>query len=134
VQASATQIADLESVQKFCGETSAVSGAIQAPAMNLLRGEEAITAKAILTDELTGVGIINVDEHIFVRITCKIAGKNFYEVFLRYVIGFHKSFTNLEPVGPLAAIEPGPETSAVRTLLIQQRAPLTNLGFDLFEV
>ena len=84
----------------------------------LICREEAKTAEAILADQLTSAGIINIDEHVFFRMAGKEARKDFDEVFLGLVVGVHKGFANVQFMRSLAAIESGPETGAIGARLI----------------
>jgi len=96
-----------------------LSGAKQAPASKLLRWEKAETTETVLTDKLTCARVVNIDEHVFIGMAGEETRKYFDEVFLRYIIGIYECFTDIEPVRPLAAIEPGPKPSPVNSSLIQ---------------
>lgn len=81
----------------------------KALAKYLLWCKEAKTAEAILTDEITCSRIVDIDEHVFFRMTGKKPGKEFDEVFLGLVIGVDESVADVKFMRPLAAIESGPE-------------------------
>ena len=70
--------------------------------------EKPKAAEAVLTDPFISVGIINIDEHIFVWIAGEKTRENFDEFFLHVAVRFEECLADIEPVRPFAAIEPQP--------------------------
>ena len=77
--------------------------------------EETKTAEAVLTDPLVGRGVVDIDEHVLLRMPGEEPGEDFNKFFLRRSISVHKPFTDIETMGPFAAVESQPETRTVRS-------------------
>jgi hypothetical protein len=75
--------------------------------------------ETILSDILTGRVIKDIDEHIFLRMTGEIAGKDLDEFFFVFRVGLNESFCHIKPMRSLAAIEPNPVAGALGTQSIQ---------------
>ncbi|HYJ16610.1 MAG TPA: hypothetical protein VE170_14030 [Candidatus Limnocylindria bacterium] len=84
----------------------------------LICREEAKTAEAILTDQLTRAGVVNIDKHVFFRMAGKEPRKNFDEIFFSLVVGVYEAFADVKLVRSFAAIESDPETGAIGARLI----------------
>ena len=84
--------------------------------------KKAKSAEAILADPLAGIGVVDIDEHVFVGMAGEITGKDFYEFLLSVGFGMQKTVTHKQAVRSFAAIEPNPETRAVGAGLIQPGA------------
>ena len=77
--------------------------------------EEAKTAEAVLTDPLVGRGVVDIDEHVLLRMPGEEPGEDFDKFFLRRSVSLHKRLTDVETMGPFAAVKSQPETRTVRS-------------------
>jgi hypothetical protein len=82
-------------------------------------GEKLKPAKAIFSDDFAVGSIVDINEHVLLRMTSQVTGENFYELLFIYRTGLNEPFSHIEPMRSLAAIEPKPVMRAVGTELVQ---------------
>src|SRR5687768_7517437 len=68
------------------------------------RDEELKTAKTILTNGFTIGGIVNVDKHVFFRMTGEKTRKDLDKIFLFVETCLHETFAHVKLVGSFTAI------------------------------
>jgi hypothetical protein len=74
--------------------------------------EESKSTEAIFSDVPAGVGIVDIDEHVFFRVARQKTGKDLDELFFVSEFGLIEAFCHVKPVGSFSAIEPYPVTRA----------------------
>ena len=90
-------------------------------------------AESILAYGFIGVGIEEVDQHEFFRVTRKIVGKRVYEMLLALKVGLIETFTEIQPMGSAARVEALPVLGTLRSQGIEPFPILRNFCFPCFE-
>src|SRR5262249_2261818 len=76
-------------------------------------------AETIFTNGLAGGFVIDIDEHVFLRVASKVPGENLYKFLFLTGGSLHESFSHVKPVRSLRTIESKPVMRTVGTELIQ---------------
>src|SRR6266498_177287 len=90
-------------------------------------------AEAIFTDDLAGGFIIDIDEHVFFRMTGEVAGEDFYKLLFLTRGSLHEPFSHVKPMRSFATIESKPVMQTVGTELIQPGFVLRHTCLNLFK-
>ena len=96
--------------------------------------EETKTAEAVLTDPLVGRGVVDIDEHVLLRMPGEEPGENFDEFFLRRGVSLHKPLTDIETMRPFAAVESNPKSRPTDSGQVEPLAIFRNALLDRFEI
>jgi hypothetical protein len=91
-----------------------------------LKLEKLESTKAILTDLFSARRVINIDEHVFIRVAGKVARKDLDKFLFVSEVGVHKTFSYEEPMRSFAAVEANPVVRPVHPALIEPSLVLRN--------
>ena len=95
--------------------------------------EQTEAAETILADFFSGVGIIDVDEHVLFRMTGEKAREDFDELFLFGCACMDKSITDVQAVRPFGTIQSDPIAGAIVADLVQPLAVFRYPRVDFLE-
>lgn len=84
-----------------------------------LKLEKLESTKAILTYFFPARRVVNIDEHVFIRVAGKVARKDLNKFLFVREIGVHETFSHVESMRSFAAVEANPVVRSIYAAVIE---------------